>query len=235
LAFVSVRLLLAPTRAKDLAGSVVERYSIGPETIAAAAEAVAEQATHGRARATNGGMLGQVTTSPPRHGVRPLPGRRLPAAIPGARMQAQLLRATARELSKAPADGTLDGLARHRHTLVVTFRRDGAPVATPVWAALAGGRLYVRAERSSGKVKRLRRDGRALLAPCTTQGRPLGPPLHALGRVLAAHEEHLAERALVSRYGVVRALFERTMDAMRVDMCYLELTPDQASSADRQG
>jgi PPOX class probable F420-dependent enzyme len=116
---------------------------------------------------------------------------------------------------------------------VITFRRDGAPVATPVWAAVADGRVYVRAERSSGKVKRLRRDQHALLAPCTTRGRHRGPPMRALGRVLAPQEEHSAERALARRHGTVRALFERAMDVMRVDMCYLELTPDQASSADR--
>jgi hypothetical protein len=170
-----------------------------------------------------------------RRGVRSRPGRRLPAAVPSARLQAQLLRTTAREVSLAPADGTLDELARHRHTLVVTFRRDGAPVGTPVWAAVAEGRVYVRAERSSGKVKRLRRDPRALLAPCTTQGRHLGLPLRALGRVLAPHEEQIAERALAGRYGIVRGLFERAMDVMRVDMCYLELTTDQASSIDRPG
>jgi hypothetical protein len=150
-------------------------------------------------------------------------------------LQAQLLRATTREVSQIPVDGTLDDIARHRHTLVVTFRRDGSPVATPVWAAVAEGRVYVRAERSSGKVKRLRRDPRVLLAPCTTQGRHLGPPLPALGRVLAAQEEQIAEVALARRYGTVRAWFERAMDLMRVDMCYLELTPDQASSIDPPG
>jgi hypothetical protein len=138
-------------------------------------------------------------------------------------------------VARAPAVGTLDDLVQHRHTLVVTFRRDGAPVATPVWAAVAEGRLYVRSERSSGKVKRLRRDPRALLAPCTTQGRPLGPPLRALGRVLAPHEEQIAERALAGRYGITRRLFERAMDVMRVDMCYLELTLDQTSSIEGPG
>jgi hypothetical protein len=29
----------------------------------------------------------------------------------------------------------------------------------------------------------------------------------------------------VRRYGLGRALFERAMDVMRVDMCYLEITP----------
>jgi PPOX class probable F420-dependent enzyme len=140
-------------------------------------------------------------------------------------MQSRLLRSGAREMAGRPTDGTLDELSRHRHTLVATFRRDGSLVATPVWAGIADGRLYVRAERGSGKVKRLRRDARALLAPCTVRGTQLGPPLPATGRVLAPEEEHVAERALADRYGLVRALFERAMDLIRIDMCYLELTP----------
>jgi PPOX class probable F420-dependent enzyme len=94
-----------------------------------------------------------------------------------------------------------------------------------VWAAPAGGALYVRSERSSGKVKRLRRDGRLLIAPCTARGQPLGPPFEASARVLAGEEESLAERALATRYGLGRELFERAMDLLRVDMCYLEVTP----------
>jgi uncharacterized protein len=144
-------------------------------------------------------------------------------------MQSQLLRSVAREILAGPVGGTLEELARHRHTLVVTFRRDGSPVATPVWAGIAGERLYVRVERGSGKVKRLRRDPRALLAPCTARGTPLGPPMTATGRVLASEEEHVAERALADRYGLVRALFERAVDLIRVDMCYLELTPAAAA------
>jgi hypothetical protein len=51
--------------------------------------------------------------------------------------------------------------------------------------------------------------------------------------LLAPQQEHIAERVLARRYGTVRALFERALDVMRVDMCYLELTPDRASSIDR--
>ena len=83
----------------------------------------------------------------------------------------------------------------------------------------------MRSERSSGKVKRLRRDARLLLAPCTVRGRPIGAPLEASARVLDGEEEPGAERALAMRYGLGRELFERAMDLMRVDMCYLEIMP----------
>jgi PPOX class probable F420-dependent enzyme len=167
-----------------------------------------------------------------RSSARPRPGRRLPAALPSARLQARLLRRAASEQAQAPATGTLAALAQNRYALVTTFRRDGTPVATPVWAAVAEGRIYVRAERGSGKVKRLRGDSRALIAPCTASGRSLGAPLPARGRVLQARDEVAAEHALARRYGLGRALFEGTMDLIAVDMCYLELTPNGGASRD---
>ena len=83
----------------------------------------------------------------------------------------------------------------------------------------------MRSERASGKLKRLRNDPRLLVAPCTVRGKPLGAPLEAHARMLAPREEHVAEQALAARYGFGRELFERTMDLLRVDMCFLEITP----------
>jgi hypothetical protein len=131
----------------------------------------------------------------------------------------------AREIVHAPPAGSLEAIARCKRALLVSYRRGGTAVPTPVWAAAAGGVLYVRTERSSGKVKRLRRDPRLLVAPCTVRGRPLGPPLQASAEVLGGEDEHVAERALARRYGLGREAFERAMDIMRIDMCYLRVTP----------
>lgn len=162
---------------------------------------------------------------PARPGARPVPGRRLPAALLLARLAARTPAPGVRELADQPRSGSLEEIGRCKRTLLLTYRRDGTPVPTPVWAARAGETLYVRSERSSGKVKRLRRDPRMLIAPCTVRGRPLGAPLEASASVLGAAREAVAERALASRYGHGRALFERAMDLLRIDMCYLEITP----------
>jgi uncharacterized protein len=160
-----------------------------------------------------------------RTGARPVPGRRLPGALFLARLAARTAPRQALSIVDLARRGSLDEIRSHKRALLITYRRDGTPVPTPAWAAQAGGLVYVRTERSSGKVKRLRRDPRMLLAPCTARGEPLGPPLQASARVLEAAEESIAERALSARYGLGRELFERAMDLMRVDMCYLELTP----------
>jgi len=158
-----------------------------------------------------------------------VPGRRLPLALPGARLAARTAPRGAHEILDRPHTGSVGEVAAAKRTLLVSFRRDGRAVPTPVWAAAANGSFYVRTERTSGKVKRLRGDPRLLIAPCTVRGVPLGAGLEAHGRLLGVEEESIAERTLASRYGVGRALFELAMDLMRVDMGYLEIVPGEWS------
>lgn len=130
-----------------------------------------------------------------------------------------------RSIAEVPRTGAVGELCAHKRTLLVTFRRSGVPVPTPVWAAEADGRFYVRSERTAGKIKRLRNDARVLVAPCTVRGKPLGAPLEASATVVSAERERIAEQALVRRYGLGRALFEWAFDRLRIDMCYLEIVP----------
>ncbi len=160
-----------------------------------------------------------------RPSAHPRPGRRLPAAVFNARITARLTPRGAREIVAAPRSGSIAEVRDCKRSLLVTYRRDGTPVPTPVWAAEVDGRLYVRTDRTAGKVKRLRNNPRLLVAPCTVRGKPLGAPLEATARMLPAEEEPLAERTLAARYGLGRAIFEWAMDALRVDMGYLEITP----------
>jgi PPOX class probable F420-dependent enzyme len=140
-------------------------------------------------------------------------------------MTARLTPRGAREIVAAPRTDSIAEIRDCGRSLLVTYRRDGTPVPTPVWAAEAGGLFYVRTERTAGKVKRLRNDPRLLIAPCTVRGKPLGEPLEATARMLATEDELLAERVLVAHYGLGRAIFEWAMDILRVDMGYLEITP----------
>jgi uncharacterized protein len=160
-----------------------------------------------------------------RRRTNPRPGRRVPGTFVFLRLAARTAPYGAREIVNAPREGAVGAIRGAKRSLLVTFKRDGTPVPTPAWAAESGGRLYVRTERVAGKVKRLRRDPRMLVAPCTVRGRPLGPPFEATARVLPHDDEPIAERALRGRYGVGRATFELAMDLARVDMCYLEIKP----------
>lgn len=108
----------------------------------------------------------------------------------------------------------------------MSYLSSARPGAHPVTGRRLPAALFNgRSERAAGKVKRLRRDSRVLLAPCTVRGRPLGAPFEGHARVLAPEEETRGERALAQRYGLGRELFERSVDIMRIDMCYLKIMP----------
>ncbi|KAA1427733.1 PPOX class F420-dependent oxidoreductase [Nocardioides antri] len=88
-----------------------------------------------------------------------------------------------------------NALTGHHHCLLVTYKRDGSPVPAPVWFARDGERLFVWTEVNAYKAKRLRRDPRALIAPCSATGKPLGDPIAARGRIL----ETVADRTHAAR------------------------------------
>ena len=79
-------------------------------------------------------------------------------------------------------------LGNASYVLLTTFRKDGTPVPTPVWVVRIGDELRVWTIRDSGKVKRIRRSGRAQIAPCTMRGRPRGQSVDATARMLPDSE-----------------------------------------------
>ncbi|KJY16737.1 MULTISPECIES: PPOX class F420-dependent oxidoreductase [Streptomyces] len=94
----------------------------------------------------------------------------------------------------------LQELASARYVSLTTFRKDGTPVATPVWAVADGGELYVWTRTDSWKVKRIRNEGRVTLAACDVRGRvEEGAPV-VEGRARLLDEEGLRRvRKLMSR------------------------------------
>ena len=90
-------------------------------------------------------------------------------------------------------------LDRHRYVSLATFRRNGAEVATPVWFAALGARLYVVTAGDSGKVKRLRNTPRARVAPSNGRGRVQGAWQPATARLI--DDPQLIDRARAALHG----------------------------------
>jgi PPOX class probable F420-dependent enzyme len=123
-----------------------------------------------------------------------------------------------------PGDDGLPSVAATGYCLVVTYRRDGTPVPTPVWVAADGGRLVFESDADAPKVRRLRRDPHVRVARCNSRGRPLGPPVEATARILAPDEEPAAEAALAARHGVQRRIAQRLRPTAPAGPAYVEIT-----------
>ena len=134
--------------------------------------------------------------------------------------------AAGRATDGAAARGDLSSLRGRKYGLVVTYKRDGTGVPTPVWFGLDDeGRLYFRTGANVAKVKRIRNNPRVLVAPCSVRGKPLGPSIEGTARVLAGEEKEHAEAAIQSNYGLGRRLYERAADAVGGDEVYVEVVP----------
>ncbi|MGF1428545.1 PPOX class F420-dependent oxidoreductase [Kitasatospora sp. LaBMicrA B282] len=101
---------------------------------------------------------------------------------------------------------TLEALTRARYVSLTTYRRDGTPVATPVWHVVADGLLYVWTETNTGKVKRLRRDPRVRVVVCDVRGRiaPGAASAEGTARVLDAAGSDRVRRLLGRKYLLAR-------------------------------
>lgn len=100
---------------------------------------------------------------------------------------------------------TPNELARERYVNLATFRRSGAQVKTPIWFASDPQdprRLWMYTNGKSGKVKRIRNDGRSLVAACDARGRVHGPWLDATSRIESDPQKIArAFDLLVQKYG----------------------------------
>jgi len=122
----------------------------------------------------------------------------------------------------APDFSSLRG---HKYCLLVSFRRSGEPVATPVWFGLEGERAYFNTRERNAKVKRIRRDPHVRAVPCSFRGKPLGPLAEGRARVVAPDEEAVAEGALRSNYGLIRRAYYATFGGRGDPTVYVEMSP----------
>jgi PPOX class probable F420-dependent enzyme len=121
---------------------------------------------------------------------------------------------------------TIHSLSDHWAVLLTTFRRDGTPVGTPVSLAAEGDRGYIRSPGTAWKVKRIRRDPRVELAPCTARGRVTGPAMRAVARPLEGDEAREAARALRRRHPFLQGLaVPLAHRLMRCGTAYFEVRP----------
>ncbi|MFF3998654.1 PPOX class F420-dependent oxidoreductase [Streptomyces cyaneofuscatus] len=97
---------------------------------------------------------------------------------------------------------TLQDFARSEYVSLTTFRKDGTPVATPVWAAAEGEALYVWTRSDSWKVKRLRNNTDVVVTVCDVRGRIAddAPKAEGTARLLDADETRAVRKLLARKY-----------------------------------
>jgi PPOX class probable F420-dependent enzyme len=125
-----------------------------------------------------------------------------------------------------------DPFTKQWAVLLTSYRHDGTPVGVPVSLAVDGDRGFVRSPGTGYKVKRIRRNPRVEIAPCTPRGRPTGPPVAAVARPLEGEEAKRAARALRRKHPILQGLLvPLTHRVLRCGTAYFELRSAEADAA----
>ncbi|MFE7799289.1 PPOX class F420-dependent oxidoreductase [Nocardia sp. NPDC057440] len=122
---------------------------------------------------------------------------------------------------------TLGAVGKADYVLLTTFRKDGTPVGTAVWAAADAGKLYVWTVTDSWKVKRLRRNPAVTVQPCSASGKPHGEVIEGTGRVLDAEGTERVRKLLKKKYWLLGPLviLGSTLRRGKAATIGIEITP----------
>lgn len=119
----------------------------------------------------------------------------------------------------------------HKYLSLETFKKSGEGVKTPVWFAadpardLAGdgAAIYIYTIGNTGKVKRIRNNGRVKIAPCTMRGELLGEWVNARAEIVTGEEATSGMELLNRKYfpwkqllGLFALLSRRERVVMRI-------------------
>jgi len=91
-----------------------------------------------------------------------------------------------------------------KYVSFVTYKKDGSPVATPVWVVPFQGGYAFTTEPDSFKIKRLRNDARATLTVCNARGKIVEGAVVHIGAAVVLDEDDAEEVArLISKKYVI--------------------------------
>lgn len=128
-----------------------------------------------------------------------------------------------------PSGSSFTNFDKTRQIVLVTFKRSGEAVPSPIYHGVADGKIYVRTDASSGKVKRLRNDSRVVVVPCSLRGKPKGQAVAGLARILPLDEHPYVDRVIAANWSPPLKVFERSLvkasAALDIPSAYIEITP----------
>jgi PPOX class probable F420-dependent enzyme len=106
-------------------------------------------------------------------------------------------------------------LSGHAYINLETYRRNGQPVATPVWFTIDNNNkmIYVVTRTETGKIKRLRNNSKVRIMPCGMRGQPKGQWLNGNATFATPEQLEIALKQRNKKYGLkarLSGIFSRT-------------------------
>ncbi|MHB8463280.1 MAG: PPOX class F420-dependent oxidoreductase [Acidimicrobiales bacterium] len=131
----------------------------------------------------------------------------------------------AASVAELPPTGRIDDFRGRKYCVLVSYRKNGDAIPSPLWFGIGDGKLYV--HTGGMKVKRIERNPTVRVAPSTFRGRPIGSSLIGTARVVSSPADANAEAYIQANYGVTRRLYYKLSGQSDAGV-YIEVTPQDA-------
>jgi hypothetical protein len=128
----------------------------------------------------------------------------------------------AARVAEQPPTGSIEAFRGRKYCVLVTYKKDGVAVPSPLWFGIGDGKLY--AHTAGAKVKRIERNPDVLVAPSTFRGKAVAAPIAGTARVVPAADADDAERWIQANYGPSRRVYYRLFGHADAGV-YIEVTP----------
>jgi len=124
-----------------------------------------------------------------------------------------------------------DPFANEEYVSLETVRKNGTPVARPIWVAPQGDKLVMITNSDTWKVKHIRRNPAVRVASCDSRGGSVGAYRSATARILDGDEATApGVAAIKKKYGWKTVPFSILGMFMRKERVVIEVVMDPASS-----
>jgi len=118
----------------------------------------------------------------------------------------------------------LEQFKRQQYLNLETFRKNGEGMKTPVWFVQDGETLYVSTVANSGKVKRIRNNGRVNVAACKMNGKVSGTWTPAQAREVNDPDLTAKVNGLLDKkYGLMKKMFDNQRASKGTQDTFLEI------------
>jgi len=121
----------------------------------------------------------------------------------------------------------LSQFANQKYLSIESYRKNGTPVATPVWFAEEAGELYIYSLADAGKVKRIRNNSRVRIVPCDFRGTPKGEWVEASATILDDARASRVHRLLDQKYGLMKKVGNFYSRLMKRERAVIAINPAQ--------
>ena len=113
----------------------------------------------------------------------------------------------------------------HKYIRVITYKKTGKEVATPVWFVFNKSVINIMTFEKAGKAKRIKNNPQVTLCPCTARGQSLGQNFKAHASFVAESEEKEINTLMKKKYGIIYRFLRSIAKIRGVKYKFIELIP----------